>query len=131
MAGQKAQTLVVDCDPQANSTGGLGFSRDPTRRSIYHGLMSDMPLEALIVQCEPEFLQLLPSDKDLVGATLELIDRPNRECALRQALTPIRDRFAFVLLDCPPALDLLTLNALVAADSVLIPVQCEYFALEE
>src|SRR5207237_972976 len=98
--------------------------------SLYHGLMFNVPLPDLIQQCELQALQLLPSDKDLVGATIELVEREDREQVLRTAIHPLRDRFAFILLDCPPALDLLTLNALVAADSVLMPVQCEYFALE-
>ena len=130
LASQEAQTLILDCDPQANTTAGLGFSRDPARRSIYHAFMAGVPMASLILKCDPEALSLLPSDKDLVGATLELVDRPNREHVLSEALRPIRDQYTFILLDCPPALDLLTLNALVAADSVLIPVQCEYFALE-
>jgi chromosome partitioning protein len=93
-------------------------------------MMLGLPLASLILKCEPDSLYLLPADKDLIGATLELVDRPNREGTLRHALEPIREQYTFILLDCPPALDLLTLNALVAADSVLIPVQCEYFALE-
>ncbi len=130
LAAENAQTLVMDCDPQANTTAGLGFPRDPTRRSIYHALLLNVPIADLIQNYEPETLHLLPSDKDLVGATIELVDRDQREHVLREAIEPIRDRFDFILLDCPPALDLLTLNALVAADSVLVPVQCEYFALE-
>jgi len=130
LAAENAKTLVMDCDPQANTTAGLGFPRDPTRRSIYHALLLNVPIADLIQNCEPKTLHLLPSDKDLVGATIELVDRDQREHVLREAIEPIRDRFDFILLDCPPALDLLTLNALVAADSVLVPVQCEYFALE-
>jgi len=130
LAAQHAETLIIDCDPQANTTAGLGFPRDPTRRSIYHTLMFEIPISDLILKCELAALYLLPSDKDLVGATVELVDREEREQVLREAIEPVRNRFEFILLDCPPALDLLTLNALVAADSVLMPVQCEYFALE-
>lgn len=130
LASFGVKTLVVDCDPQANSTGGLGFPKDPARRSLYHGLMLDAPLDTLILNCEMEKLFLIPSDKNLVGATVELVEQPEREHVLSRKLAPIRDQFEFVFLDCPPALDLLTLNALVAADSVLIPIQCEYFALE-
>jgi chromosome partitioning protein len=130
LATQSALTLVIDCDPQANTTAGLGFPRDPARRSVYHALMFSLPLAETILKCGVEALHLAPSDKDLVGATIELVDRSQREQVLRDCIEPLRDQYAFILLDCPPALDLLTLNALVAADSVLIPVQCEYFALE-
>jgi chromosome partitioning protein len=130
LASLRMKTLVVDCDPQANSTGGLGFPKNPARRSLYHGLMLDAPLDTLILKCEMEELFLIPSDKNLVGATVELVELPEREHTLTRKLEPIRDRFDFIILDCPPALDLLTLNALVAADSVLVPIQCEYFALE-
>jgi len=130
LANQDMWTLVIDCDPQANTTGGLGFAKDPSRRSLYHGLLMDVPLEDLIVSCEVEGLHLIPSEKNLVGANVELVELPEREQTLRRKLEGLRDRFNFIVLDCPPALDLLTLNALVAADSVIVPVQCEYFALE-
>ena len=130
LASQNARTLVIDCDPQANTTAGLGFPRDPTRRSIYHSLAFNVPLADLVLQCNVTGLFAVPSHKDLVGATIELVERDKREYVLLNALEPVRSMYDFVLLDCPPALDLLTLNALVAADSVLIPVQCEYFALE-
>ena len=123
-------TLVIDCDPQANSTGGLGLQKDPSRRSIYHALLHDVPLVDLVQPCQPEGLHLIPSEKNLVGATIELVEQPDREQVLRKKMDGFRDKFNFTLLDCPPALDLLTLNALVAADSVIVPVQCEYFALE-
>jgi chromosome partitioning protein len=130
LAQQEMWTLVVDCDPQANTTGGLGFAKDPARRTLYHGLMMGVPLESLIIETGIEGLHLIPSEKNLVGAPLELVDVPEREQTLRRKLDGLRGRFNFILLDCPPALDLLTLNALVAADSVIVPVQCEYFALE-
>lgn len=130
LASLGMRTLVVDCDPQANSTGGLGFPKDPSRRSLYHSLMLDVPIETLILNSVMDKLFLIPSDKNLVGATVELVDQPEREHILSRKLNPIRDQFEFIILDCPPALDLLTLNALVAADSVLVPIQCEYFALE-
>jgi len=130
LASQDMWTLVVDCDPQANTTAGLGFPRDPSRRTLYHSLLMDVPLESLILECAVEGLHLVPSEKNLIGATVELIDVVEREHVLRKKLDPVRDRFNFIILDCPPALDLLTLNALVAADSVIVPVQCEYFALE-
>jgi chromosome partitioning protein len=123
-------TLVIDCDPQGNTTSGLGFPKDPSRRSLYQSLVMDTPLAELIVAGPAEGIQLVPSDKNLVGANVELVSRSGREQILREKLAPIRDRHNYTLLDCPPALDLLTLNALVAADSVLVPIQCEYFALE-
>ena len=116
--------------PKAIPQGGLGFPKDPARRTIYHGLMLDVPLEELVVKSALEGLHLIPSDKHLTGASIELVDRPDREKTLRQKMEKFRDEFNYILIDCPPALDLLTLNALVAADSVIVPVQCEYFALE-
>jgi chromosome partitioning protein len=130
LANQEMWTLIVDCDPQANTTGGLGFQRDPARRSIYHAVTLDAPIDELILKCAIEGLHLIPSEKNLVGATVELIEQPEREQLLRRKLDGVRNHFNYILLDCPPALDLLTLNALVAADSVIVPVQCEYFALE-
>ena len=130
LAYEDMWTLVVDCDPQANSTSGLGFPKDPDRPSIYHGLLLDHPLSDLTLKCEQEGLHLIPSEKNLVGANIELVDRQRREHVLSEKLESIRNRFNFLILDCPPALDLLTLNCLAAADSVLVPIQCEYFALE-
>jgi chromosome partitioning protein len=130
LASRDMWTLIIDCDPQANTTGGLGFPKDPSRRTIYHGLMLDVPLKELVQKAALEGLHLIPSDKNLVGANIELVDRPEREKALRKSMESFRNDFNYILLDCPPALDLLTLNALVAADSVIVPVQCEYFALE-
>ena len=130
LAKQDMWTLIIDCDPQANTTGGMGFRRDPERRSIYHAMMHDVPLRNLVVTCEVEGLHLIPSEKNLVGAAVELVDQPEREQVLRKKMADLRNEFNFILLDCPPSLDLLTLNALVAADSVIVPVQCEYFALE-
>ena len=123
-------TLAIDFDPQANTTAGLGFAKDSSRASIYHGLLAEASLEKITQTTTTEGLFLIPSEKNLVGATLELADRPDREQILRRKLETLRPKYNFIVLDCPPALDLLTLNALVAADSVLVPVQCEYFALE-
>ena len=123
-------TLIIDCDPQANSTGGLGFSRDSGRRSLYHALLLGAALPDLALATCVERLSLVPSEKNLVGANLELSEEAEREHVLKGKIAAVRELFEFVILDCPPALDLLTLNALVAADSVVVPVQCEYFALE-
>jgi chromosome partitioning protein len=130
LAKQDMWTLVIDCDPQANTTGGLGFPRDPSRRSIYHALMQDVPFRDVVLSTAVEGLHLVPSEKNLVGAAVELVDQPEREQVMRRKMAELRKEFNFILLDCPPSLDLLTLNALVAADSVIVPVQCEYFALE-
>jgi chromosome partitioning protein len=129
-AAAEVPTLLVDCDPQANATSGLGFSKDPDRKSIYHVISGDSSAETVIQPTAMEQLWLVPSHKNLLGANLELVDADDRAFRLRHALSPIRDRFHYIFLDCPPALDLLTLNALVAADAVLIPMQAEYFALE-
>ncbi len=129
-AAAEVKSLLVDCDPQSNSTSGLGFPRDPERISTYHLLLGEAAAEEAIKLTELEGLSLIPSHKNLIGANIELISVEDREFRLRNALKSIRDQFHFIVLDCPPALDLLTLNALVAADSVLVPMQAEYFALE-
>lgn len=123
-------TLLVDCDPQANSTASLGFPRDPARRTLYHALIFGEPLLNLKLRTAVDRLELVPSEKNLVGATVELIQAEEREFRLRRALESVRGHYPFIVLDCPPALDLLTINALSAADSVLVPIQCEYLALE-
>lgn len=130
LARQEMWTLLIDFDPQANTTAGLGFAKDPSRRSIYHALLAEAPVEEVIQPTAVESLFLIPSEKNLVGAALELAERPDRERILCQRLENLRPKYNFIIIDCPPSLDLLTLNALVAADSVLAPVQCEYFALE-
>jgi chromosome partitioning protein len=123
-------TLLIDCDPQANTTGGLGFPRDDARPSIYDLLMGHHPVDKIILPTEVPNLSLIPGSKNLIGANLELVAQDRREYRLRDALAPIRSNYPFILLDCPPALDLLTLNSLVAADGLLVPMQAEYFALE-
>jgi chromosome partitioning protein len=123
-------TLLIDCDPQANTTGGLGFARDDARPSIYDLLMGHQPVDKIIVPTEVDNLSLIPGSKNLIGANLELVAQDRREYRLRDTLAPIRSNYPFILLDCPPALDLLTLNSLVAADGLLVPMQAEYFALE-
>jgi chromosome partitioning protein len=129
-AAAEVRSLLVDCDPQANSTGGLGFVRDPERISTYHLLTAEASANEGLIATELEGLSLIPSHKNLIGANIELVGAENREFRLRSALESVREQFDFIVLDCPPALDLLTLNALVAADSVLVPMQAEYFALE-
>ena len=126
--------LLIDCDPQANTTGGLGFRRqradEPQRLSIYDVLLGETTLAEAGLATEVSLLTLVPGSKNLIGANLELVSVDRREFRLAEALEQERNRFHFVLLDCPPALDLMTLNALVAADGLLVPLQAEYFALE-
>ena len=129
-AAAEVNTLLVDCDPQSNATSGLGFVKDPERINSYHLLMGAATAEEALRTTALEQLWLIPSHKNLIGANLELVDVEGREFRMREALAPLRERFEFIVIDCPPALDLLTLNALVAADTVLIPMQGEYFALE-
>lgn len=151
LAAAEVPVLLVDCDPQSNSSSGLGFAKDPDRLSTYHVVMGLANAREAMQSVDPEGLFVIPSHKNLVGANIELVTqhqnqenntggegeaardsgkRYGREYRLRNALEAIRQEFQFIILDCPPALDLLTLNALVAADSVLIPMQPEYFALE-
>jgi chromosome partitioning protein len=129
-AAAEVNTLLVDCDPQSNATSGLGLVRDPERVSTYHLLMGAANPEHAVQPTALEQLWLVPAHKNLIGANLELVEAERREYRLRDALSALRERYQFIVLDCPPALDLLTLNALVAADAVLIPMQAEYFALE-
>lgn len=130
LAAADCHVLVMDCDPQANSTSGLGFPQDAERRGTYELLMGDAEPASLVVETEVPQLDLLPTSRHLAGANIELANAENRETRLRNQLEKLRGRYDFIVLDCPPALDLLTINALTAADSVLIPIQCEYFALE-
>jgi chromosome partitioning protein len=130
LAANDLQVLLIDSDPQGNSTSGLGIEKIPEMSTIYDALFGSMPVADVIRKTECDGLDLVPADKNLVAANLDLVDMPEREYRLRHMLAPIRDRYHYILVDCPPALDLLTLNALVAADSVLVPIQCEFFALE-
>ena len=123
------KTLIVDADPQANATSGLGLDPKNTK-NIYDCLMNDMDPSELIIKTENPNLDIIPSHIDLVGAELEMINLPNREHMLKFALEKIKDQYDFIIIDCSPSLGLITVNSLTAADSVIIPVQCEYFALE-
>ena len=122
--------LLVDCDPQANASSGLGFQRDDARHSVYDALMGDMPADQVILPTEVKGLSLLPGSKNLTGANIELAGTDDRAIRLRRALEPVKEKYDLVVLDCPPALDLLTLNALAAAEMLIVPMQAEYFALE-
>jgi chromosome partitioning protein len=122
--------LLVDADPQANATSGVGIQRGSFRRSLYHALVLDEPAQNVILPTEIPLLKLLPSDKNLIGAEVELVEEQKREYKLKQALGTLGADFDYIIIDCPPSLGLLTLNALTAADALLVPIQCEYFALE-
>jgi chromosome partitioning protein len=130
LAAEGKRTLIIDCDPQGNTTGGLGFPKDPSRRTVYNAIILDEPSDRVILQTQVVGLDVLPADKNLVGAAVELVGMENREYRLKAFSEGIRPNYDFVLVDCPPALDLLTINALAASDSVLIPIQCEYYAME-
>ena len=122
--------LLLDVDPQANTTGGLGFSRDEARLSVYDLLLGNATAREVIVPTDVPNLSLIPGTKNMIGANVELVAAERREHRLREGLEPVRTEYPFIFLDCPPALDLLTLNSLVAADTLLVPMQAEYFALE-
>ena len=130
LALEGVRVLLVDCDPQANATSGIGVQRDDNRHSIYDVLVGDAVPEQVILPTEIETLFLLPGSKNLTGANVELANAEEREGRLRKALDTVRESYDLVILDCPPALDLLTLNVLVAAQSLIVPMQAEYFALE-
>jgi chromosome partitioning protein len=124
------RVLVVDTDAQANCTSGLGVIKGSLKKSIYDSLIHSEPLISIMLSTDLENLKLIPADKNLTGAGVEMIDLPDREFLLKRLLAPIVDQFDFILIDSPPSLNILTLNGLVAADAVLVPIQCEYFALE-
>lgn len=130
LAANDLRILLIDCDPQGNATTGVGVAKTAEQLTTYNALFSDTALSDIIVKTEFDGLDLVPSNRNLVAANLELVDLPDRESRLKFKLDRIRNDYDFIILDCPPALDLLTLNALVASDAVLIPIQCEFFALE-
>jgi len=123
-------TLLVDCDSQANATAAIGFQKDPSRRTLYHSLILNERFDRIIQKSQVVGLDVVPADKNLAGAAVELVAAEGREYKLQAVMSSLREKYRFIVLDCPPALDLLTLNALVAADAVLVPIQCEYLALE-
>ena len=124
------RTLVIDADPQANATSGVGFDPRSIKTSIYECIIDDVEPRNIILNTSTPFLDLIPAHIDLVGAEVEIINLPNREKMMRKVVNKIRDDYDFIIIDCSPSLGLVTINALTAADSVIIPVQCEYFALE-
>ncbi len=131
LAVLEKKVLIIDADPQANTTSGLNFLPDnDQKRTIYEVLIGDIDIHDTLIQTEIKNLQMIPSHINLVGAEIEMLDRPHREVVLRNALAPIRNDYDFVIIDCAPSLGLITVNALACADSIIIPVQPEFFALE-
>lgn len=130
LAALEFKTLLVDADPQANATSGVGFDPADITSSIYECMVDGLKAEDIIISSKIDFLDLIPSHIDLVGAEVEMINLPNRETKMKDALAPIKDKYDFIIIDCSPSLGLITVNSLTAANSVIIPVQCEYFALE-
>ena len=130
LAALEYKTLLVDADSQANATSGVGFDSKDISKSIYECMVDGVPVEEVIMPTTIDFLYLIPSNIDLVGAEVEMINLPNREEKMREALKAQADKFDFIIIDCSPSLGLITVNSLTAANSVIIPVQCEYFALE-
>ena len=124
------RVLLVDIDPQGNSTSGVGVDRRRIRSTIYEVLIEETPAASVIVGTEFDNLYLLPSSMDLAGAELELVEKKEREGTLKKALLPVKEKFDFILIDCPPSLGMITTNALTASDTILVPIQCEYYALE-
>jgi chromosome partitioning protein len=131
LAAAEKKTLIIDIDPQGNATSGLGVAREDLEQTIYDVLVEEIPLaDAIISRVHFPYLDVVPATRDLVGVEVELVSRAGRESVLRRAVEAVRDRYEYILIDAPPSLGLLTLNTLAAADAVLIPIQCEFYALE-
>lgn len=130
LAVMEKKILLVDCDPQANATTGIGIEKSLLKKSLYHGMIGEANVEEIILDSEISSLKIIPSRVELIGFDVEMISRPDRETALKNLLSQLDERFDFIIIDCPPSLSLLTVNAMTAADSLLIPLQCEFFALE-
>ncbi len=130
LAVSEKRTLLVDCDPQANATTGMGFDKAALVKTLYHGMIGDAEADGVIVDSQIESLKVMPSRVELIGFDVEMMDQAQREHALRRLLAPVAKKFDYIVIDCPPSLSLLTVNAMTAADALLIPLQCEFYALE-
>ena len=130
MGLRKKKTLLVDVDPQGNSSSGVGVDRRKQKKTSYELFVGEAGIEEVLLKTGYENLDLIPSSMDLAGAEIELVDREHREAILRTALAPLREKYEYIFIDCPPSLSIITTNALWAADTILIPIQCEYYALE-
>ncbi|MGA6927414.1 MAG: AAA family ATPase [Desulfosarcina sp.] len=130
LAVSERRTLLVDCDPQGNATTGVGLDKSSLTRTLYHGMIGDASAHTVIVDSQIETLKVMPSRVELIGFDVEMMDRSHREHALRRLLRPVAGDFDYIIIDCPPSLSLLTVNAMAAADALLIPLQCEFYALE-
>jgi chromosome partitioning protein len=130
LAIYEQRTLLVDCDPQANATTGVGLDKTGLAQSLYHGLIGEADAHQLITDSDIETLKVMPSRVELIGFDVEMMDQPHRETALKKLIDPLRSEFDYIVVDCPPSLSLLTVNAMTAADTLLIPLQCEFYALE-
>jgi len=130
LAVSEKRTLLVDCDPQANATTGIGIDKAGLQKTLYHGMIGDASVRSLIVASDIETLKLIPSRVELIGFEVEMMSRPNREKVLKNLISELKASFDYIILDCPPSLSLLTVNAMTAADYMLIPLQCEFYALE-
>ena len=130
LAVEEKRVLLIDADPQGNATSGAGVPRTMSRKTLYHAMVMNESLDNIILSTELPLLFVLPADKNLVGAEIELVNTNEREYRLKNLLKPVKRNFDYIIIDCPPSLGLLTINGLTAADSLLVPIQCEYFALE-
>jgi chromosome partitioning protein len=130
LAVYEKRTLLVDCDPQANATSGLGLDKNRIQNTLYQGMIGEIEVRRLVMDSSIESLKIIPSNVELIGFEVEMMSIPDREKALRRLLTGVENTYEYIILDCPPSLSLLTVNALAAANSILIPLQCEFYALE-
>jgi len=130
LAVSEKKTLLVDCDPQANATTGIGIDKAGIEKTLYHAMIGDTPIKNLIVDSSIETLKVIPSRVELIGFEVEMMSKPNREKVLKNLIAEVQASFDYIILDCPPSLSLLTVNAMTAAEYMLIPLQCEFYALE-